>query len=313
MFAYVVKRLLGVIPVMGVVAIFVFLLLHLTPGDPAVIIGGDFAAEEDIQRIRTMLGLDRPLYQQFFVWVYRLLQGDLGTSIMSKLPVARLMQLRFEPTLVLATTTIVFAVVLAVPMGVVAGWKAGTWVDRAVMVFAVFGFSVPVFVIAYMLMYFFAIDLRWLPVQGYSSLSDGLWSTLRSVALPTLSLGLAFVALIARVTRATMIEVLAEDYIRTAYAKGLAEPRILLRHALKNAAVPIVTVIGIGVAGLLGGVVITETVFNLPGLGRLMVDAILSRDYPIIQAIILMFSGVYVFINVAIDIIYTLVDPRIRY
>ena len=313
MAAYAIRRLLGVIPVMGVVAVFVFLLLHLTPGDPAVIIGSDFATQEDIERIRVALGLDRPLYEQFFIWIGHLLQGDLGTSIMSKLPVTHLIAQRIEPTLVLAVTTMVFAVTFAVPMGIVAGWKAGSWIDRAVMVFAVFGFSVPVFVIAYLIMYLFAIELRWLPVQGYTPISESFLLAMRSVLLPTVALGLAFMALIARITRATLIEVLAEDYIRTAHAKGLATPRILLRHALKNAAVPIVTVIGIGVALLLGGVVITETVFNIPGLGRLMVEAIQARDYPIIQAIILIFSGVYVVINVLIDILYTMLDPRIRY
>ena len=313
MAAYMARRMLGAVPVMGVVAVFVFLLLHLTPGDPAVIIGGDFASEEDIERIRRALGLDRPLHEQFFLWLGRLVQGDLGTSVMSRLPVAHLMAQRVEPTLVLTGTTMLFAVLLAVPMGVVAGWKAGTWIDRAVMVFAVLGFSLPVFVIAYLAMYLFAIEFRWLPVQGYKPLAEGLWPTLRSVVLPTMALGIAFVALIARITRATIIEVLAEDYIRTAYAKGLAWPRILIRHALKNAAVPIVTVIGIGVALLLSGVVITETVFNIPGLGRLTVDAILARDYPIIQATIIVFSGVYVVINVLIDILYTWFDPRIRY
>jgi peptide/nickel transport system permease protein len=310
---YVIKRLLGIVPVMGVVAVFVFLLLHLTPGDPAVILAGDFGTEENIERIRISLGLDRPIYEQFVIWVTRLLQGDLGESIMSRLPVTYLIMQRLEPTLVLASTTIIFAVILAVPMGILAGWKSGLWADRIVMVFSVLGFSVPVFVIAYILVLIFSVDLRWFPVQGYSSLSDGLLGTLRSITLPTISLGLAFIALIARITRATMIEVLAEDYIRTAYAKGLSDSRILIRHALKNAGVPIVTVIGVGIAGLLGGVVITETVFNLPGLGRLMVDAILARDYPIIQAVILLFSAVYVVINVSIDIIYTFIDPRIRY
>ncbi len=313
MSVYLVRRLLATIPVMGVVALFVFGLLHLTPGDPAAIIAGDYATAEDIARIHTQLGLDRPLHVQFVAWLGQILRGDLGTSIFSRRPVAELIGQRLEPTIVLSVTTLVLAIALAVPIGVLAAWRAGTWLDRLVMGFAVFGFSVPVFVLGYLLIYLFAIQLGWLPVQGYVGLDRGLWPCLRSVLLPSFALGTVYMALIARITRASVLEVLSEDYIRTAQAKGLPPRAVLLGHALKNASVPIVTIIGIGLTLLIGGVVITESVFALPGVGRLTVDAILRRDYPIIQGVILIFSGVYVLVNLLIDISYTFLDPRIRY
>jgi peptide/nickel transport system permease protein len=313
MYAYLIRRILATIPVMAVVAIFVFSLLHLTPGDPAAVIAGDYARPADIERIRAQLGLDQPIYVQFVKWVGHLAQGDLGISIFSDLPVSKLILQRVEPTLALSVTTIIVAVLTAVPMGVIAAWKAGTWIDRLVMVFAVLGFSVPVFVIGYLLMWGFSLNLKWFPVQGYKSISDGFIPFIRSIALPTAALAIIYIALIARITRASVLEVLTEDYIRTAHSKGLSSNAVLIGHALKNAAVPIVTVIGIGVALLIGGVVVTESVFNIPGLGRLTVDAILRRDYPIIQGIIFVFAGVYVLVNLLIDISYTFLDPRIRY
>ncbi len=331
MLAYVIRRILATIPVMGVVAIFVFLLLHLTPGDPAAVIAGDYASPADVERIRETLGLNRPLHIQFFAWAGRLFQGDLGVSIFSKVPVIKLIGQRIEPTLALAATTIIFAVLVAVPLGVLAAWKSGTWIDRSVMIFAVLGFSVPIFIIAYSMIWTLSITLHWFPVQGYKSFlietgigfegvcrdsgrsGCGLVPFFRHIALPSVALGLVYVALIARITRASVMEVLTEDYIRTAHAKGLSSRVVLIRHALKNASVPIVTIIGIGIALLLGGVVVTESVFNIPGLGRLTVDAILHRDYPIIQGLILIFAGVYVLINLLVDISYTFLDPRIRY
>lgn len=313
MSVYLLRRLLATIPVMGVVALFVFGLLHLTPGDPAAIIAGDYATADDIARIHKQLGLDRPLPVQFVAWLGQLARGDLGTSIFSNLPVARLIGQRLQPTVVLSVTTLVIAVGLAVPIGVLAAWRSGTWVDRFVMGFAVFGFSVPVFVLGYLLIYLFAIQLGWLPVQGYVPLERGLWPCLRSILLPSFALGVIYMALIARITRATVLEVLSQDYIRTAEAKGLAPATVLLGHALKNASVPIVTIIGVGLTLLIGGVVVTESVFAIPGVGRLTVDAILRRDYPIIQGVILVFSGAYVLVNLLIDISYTFLDPRIRY
>ena len=311
--AYLIRRVLAVIPVMAVVAIIVFLLLRLTPGDPAAVIAGDYASPEDIVRIRTALGLDEPLYVQLGIWGWSLLRGDLGVSIFSELPVTRLIGQRLEPTLALSLATMVFAIVLAVPMGVLAAWKVRTWIDRVVMLIAVLGFSLPVFWLGFLLIYGFSVRLEWLPVQGYVSFSEGFWPFLQHLILPTVTLGLVYMALIARITRAAMLEVLQEDYIRTARAKGLQPTSVLFRHALKNAAVPIVTIIGVGVALLIGGVVVTESVFAIPGLGRLTVDAILRRDYPVIQGVILVFSFAYVLVNLLVDLSYTFLDPRIRY
>ena len=313
MFAYVVRRLLATIPVMGVVAIFVFSLLHLTPGDPAVIIAGDIATEADIAAIRAKLGLDQPLPQQFLTWIIGLAQGDLGISIFTNLPVTHLIGQRIAPTATLTVCTVILSVLIAIPMGILAAWRAGGWIDAAIMSLAVVGFSVPGFVVGLVLILVFSLQLDWLPVQGFTPISEGVVPFLRGIVLPVTALGLVYGALIARITRAAMLDVLAQDYIRTAEAKGLATDKVLLGHALKNAAVPIVTIIGIGVALLIGGSIVTETVFAIPGLGRLVVDAILKRDYPIIQGMVLLFSGIYVLINLLVDLSYTVLDPRIRY
>jgi peptide/nickel transport system permease protein len=313
MLVYVARRVIATIPVMAVVALFVFSLLYIAPGDPAAVIAGDQATPADVERIRQGLGLDRPFLIRFGEWAWQILHGDLGTSIFTNLPVTTLIAQRFEPTLSLMAITLIFAVAVAVPTGVLAAWKAGTFIDRLIMTFAVFGFSVPVFVIAYLLAFVFALELQWLPVQGYTPLSEGLWPWFQNLILPAIALGCVYIALIARVTRAAMLEVLQQDYIRTARAKGIGQGGILFVHALKNAAVPIVTVIGIGIALLIGGAVVTESVFAIPGLGRLTVDAILRRDYPLIQGLVLLFSFVYVLVNLVIDLSYTLLDPRIRY
>jgi peptide/nickel transport system permease protein len=313
MLAFIIRRLLSTLLVMGLVGVFIFLLLHLSPGDPAAIIAGDNATPAQIEAIKTSLGLNDPLHLQFGRWAVRVVSGDLGISIFSNVPVATLIAQRVWPTISLAFTTIVLAVLLALAAGVLAAWKAGSLLDRMVMILSVVGFSVPVFVVGYLLIYVFAITLRWLPVQGYVPLAEGFWPWASHLVLPSLALGLAYVALIARITRTAMLDVLAEDYMRTARAKGVATGPMLFKHALKCAGVPIVTVVGIGIALLIGGVVITETVFNLPGIGRLVVDAISKRDYPIIQGVILLFSGVYVIINLLVDLSYTLLDPRIRY
>jgi peptide/nickel transport system permease protein len=312
-FSYIIRRMLATIPVMGVVAIFVFSLLYLSPGDPAVIIAGDTATLEDIARIREKLGLDQPFYVQFGTWMWNLLHGDLGISIFTNLPVMTLIKQRIEPTVALTVSTLLVTIPIAIPLGVIAAWKAGTWIDRVVMVFAVAGFSIPGFVLAYILIFTFSIGLDLLPVQGYTSIKDGFGAFASHMVLPSLTLGLFYAALVARITRASMLDVLSQDYVRTAQAKGLSNHEVLVGHALKNAAVPIATIIGIGIALLISGVVITETVFAIPGIGRLVVDAILRRDYPIIQGVVLMFSAWYVLVNLAVDISYTLFDPRIRY
>ena len=313
MFAYIVKRVLATVPVLVVVAILVFALLRLTPGDPASIVAGSSATTQDVEGIRAKLGLDQPILAQFFVWVGNMLSGDFGESFFFKKQVAELVLDRVEPTLMLSLTTMVLSIVIAVPLGVLAAYRHGTMIDRIVMGFSVLGFSVPVFVIGYVLIYVFSIELGWLPVQGYQRLSEGLWGCLERLILPSVTLSVIYIALIARITRTSVLEVLGEDYIRTAHAKGLAPYVVLMRHALRNAAVPIVTVIGIGIALLIGGVVVTESVFSIPGLGRLTVDAVLARDYPTVQAVILLFSFVYVMVNLLVDLTYTGLDPRIRY
>jgi peptide/nickel transport system permease protein len=298
---YILGRLLATIPVMVVVTVFVFFLLRIAPGDPAAIIAGEDATVEAIGAMRAKLGLDRPVLEQFGLWLLRLVQGDLGVSIFSNLPVTRLIAQRLEPTLALTLSTLIVAVSLAVPIGVLAAWKARKLVDRVVMVFAVMGFALPGFLVGYVLIYLFAVQLRWLPVQGYRPIAEGFWPFAEGLILPSVALGLTYMALIARITRASMLEVLSQDYIRTANSKGLATDRVLLLHALKNASVPIVTVIGIGVALLISGVVITETVFNIPGLGRLTLDAVLKRDYPIVQGLIIVFAGTKVLVNLMVD------------
>ena len=313
MLPYIGRRLLATIPVMAVVAVVVFSLLRLTAGDPAAIIAGDNATSADVEAIRAHLGLDRPLVEQFVIWLGRILRGDFGESFFFKKQVSQLILDRVEPTLALATTTLLLTIAVSIPLGVLAAWKRGTWIDRAVMSFSVLGFSVPVFVIGYALIYLFAIELAWLPVQGYQRLADGVGGFLARLVLPSVTLAVVFVAFIARITRASVLEVLNADHVRTARAKGLGELPVLLRHVLRNAAVPIVTVIGIGVAVLIGGVVVTESVYGIPGLGRLTVDAVQARDYPTVQAVILLFSVAYVLINLLVDLSYTVLDPRFRY
>jgi peptide/nickel transport system permease protein len=313
MYGYLFRRLLGTIPVMLVVAVFIFLMLRLTPSDPAAVIAGDNATTEQVAQIRSQLGLDRPMIEQFFIWSVKVLRGDFGESFFFKKTVAQLIGERIEPTLSLAFFTILIAVLIAVPLGVLAAHRHGSWIDRVVMGFSVLGFSVPVFVIGYLLIYLFAVYLNWLPVQGYQRMAEGIGGWVQRLILPSVTLSVIYIALIARMTRTSVLEVLSEDYIRTARAKGQIERKVLFRHALRNAAVPIVTVIGLGIALLIGGVVVTESVFTIPGLGRLTVDAVLARDYPTIQAVILLFSFVYVMINLAVDMLYTVLDPRIRY
>jgi peptide/nickel transport system permease protein len=305
------RRIAATLPVMAVVALIVFLLIHLSPGDPAALIAGDLASTDDIARLRTSLGLDQPLWRQFALWAGRLAHGDLGTSIFTQVPVTELLGQRLEPTLSIALVTMALAIVLAIPLGTAAAYKAGSWIDRAVMVFAVLAFSLPVFLIGYLLIWGFAIQLQWLPVQGYARLADGVGPWLAHLVLPCVNLALVYMALLTRMTRATVLEVLQEDYIRTARAKGLAMLAVL-GHALRNAAIPIATTVGVGIALLIGGVVVTETVFAIPGVGRLVIESVQRHDYPVIQSVLLLSAGVYVLVNLLIDLSYPLFDPRIR-
>ena len=313
MYVYLLKRVLAVIPVLLVVAVIVFMMLRLTPGDPAAIIAGDAATGQDIEMIREKLGLDQPIAVQFGIWVGNMLSGDFGESFYYKRSVSSMIADRVGPTVGLSVLTLLITCVVAIPIGTLAAYKQGSWIDRVVMGVSIVGFSVPVFVIGYILIYFLSVQLDWFPVQGYQPLSEGLGGFLYRLILPASALSVIFIALIARMTRTSVLEVLGEDYVRTARAKGLSEIKVLSRHALRTAAVPIVTVIGVAITVLIGGVVVTESVFVIPGLGTLTVDAILGRDYPTVQALIMLFSVVYVLINLIIDVLYTLLDPRIRY
>lgn len=313
MFLFILRRILSIIPVLAIVALIVFMMLHLVPGDPAAIIVGDNGTLEDIARVRAQLGLNESLPLQFWHWLIRLLQGDLGHSIFIPQSVASLIGQRIGPTLSLGLLTLVVTVLLAVPLGTIAAWKRNSWIDRCLMATSAVGFSVPAFVVGYLFIWLFGLRLHWFPVQGYTPMAQGIGAWLQGLVLPSLTLSMVYIALIARVTRAAVSEALTEDYIRTARSKGISEWRVLLRHALANAAVPIVTVVGIGVALLITGVVVTETVFAIPGLGRLTVDSVLSRDFPVIQGVTLFFSFVYVLVNLLVDLSYLLLDPRIRY
>ena len=313
MWGYVFKRTIAIIPVAGVVAVLTFLLLRLSPGDPAIIMAGDSATAQQIDEMRRHMGLDQPLVVQFVLWLGQILQGDFGVSLHSNVPVTEMIGSRVGPTLALAVTTMTFSVLVAIPLGLVAAWARGSLLDRGIMALAVLGFSAPVFVTGYTLVWLLSIKAGWLPIQGYKELAEGFGDFTRHIALPALSLSTIYIALIARISRSSILEVLNEDFIRTARSKGAGERRVFLRHALRNAAVPIVTVIGLGAAFLISGVVVTESVFNIPGLGRLVVESVLARDYPLIQALILLFSLVYILLNLAIDLSYALFDPRIRY
>jgi peptide/nickel transport system permease protein len=313
MYQFIARRLLATIPVLAIVAVLVFLLLRITPGDPAAILAGDAASTEQIEGIRKTLGLDQPLPVQFGIWALQMAQGELGESYYYKVQVTELIAQRIEATFSLALFTIVVAVLIAVPLGVIAAWRFGGWFDRFLMGFSVFGFSVPVFIVGYLLVWFVSLKLGWLPVQGYKQIDAGFWPWMQHLVLPAITLSVIYIALIARVTRASVLEALGEDYIRTARAKGLPESQVLIKHALANAAVPIATVIGIGIALLIGGVVVTESVYAIPGLGRLTVDAVLARDFPTIQGLILFFSLIYVGVNLLVDLSYVFFDPRIRY
>jgi peptide/nickel transport system permease protein len=309
---YLLRRLASTLPVMAVVAVLVFLLIHLSPGDPAALIAGDLATVDDIAKLRVALGLNLPLWEQFASWVGRLAHGDLGTSIFTQVPVSTLLAQRLEPTLSIAALTMLITIVVSVPLGTLAAYRAGSWVDRLVMLFSVLAFSLPVFLVGYLLMYGFAIHLQWFPVQGYVHFAESPARWLQSLVLPCVNLALVYIALVTRMTRATVLEVLHEDYIRTAWAKGLGVLPVL-GHALRNAAIPIATTVGVGIALLIGGVVVTETVYAIPGVGRLVIDSVQRHDYPVIQSVLLLSAGAYVLVNLLIDLSYRLFDPRIRY
>ena len=313
MTAYLLRRLLAVIPVMVVVVTVVFLLVHLIPGDPASAMLGPDATPAQIDATRRQLGLDRPILEQLVKFYGRIVQGDLGHSYFLNRPVTEVLRERAEPTLLLTLSALLVAVVIGVPSGVIAGAYPGSIWDRVLMFGALLGVCIPGFWLSLNFIYLFAVKLAWLPAAGYASLAIDPWAALRFMVLPAVSLGFNQSALIARIARSCMLEVLAQDYIRTARAKGLRERVVIYVHAFRNALVPVVTVIGITMAILIGGAVVTEIVFNIPGLGRLIISAILRRDYPVVQGVVLVTAASYVLINLAVDMVYAFIDPRIRY
>jgi peptide/nickel transport system permease protein len=313
MTAYLIRRLIAVIPVMAVVVTVVFLLIHLIPGDPVAVMLGPDATPDQIDGVRQALGLDRPLVEQLFLFYKRILRGDLGRSYFLDRPVTQALWERAEPTLVLTATSLFVALLIGVPSGIVAGANQGSWWDRLLMLGALLGVCIPGFWLSLNFIYLFAVRLGWLPAAGYASIFTDPWAALRYMVLPAVSLGFNQSALIARIARSCMVEVLQQDYIRTARAKGLSQRVVAYVHGFRNALVPVVTVIGVTIAILVGGAVVTEIVFNIPGMGRLIISAILRRDYPVVQGVVLVTAASYVLINLAVDMVYAFIDPRIRY
>jgi peptide/nickel transport system permease protein len=309
---YLIRRVLAVIPVMLLVATLVFLLLFLTPGDPAAVILGPDAKPDQVAELRARLGLDEPAYVQLGNWYLRLLRGDLGRSIFENRPVTEAVISRAEPTLLLTALATLVAISLGLSMGVIAALWRGRWQDTGAMLVSIGGVSMPTFWLGLNLIFVFGVVLGWLPVAGYQPLSSGLWESLRYLILPAITLGLFQAALLARLTRSMMLETLGDDYVRTARAKGLAEHAVVLRHAFRNAAIPLVTVIGLIFAALIGGAVITEQVFNIPGVGRMLIQAVARRDYPVVQGVVMIVAGLYVLINLLVDLLYGYLDPRLR-
>ncbi len=311
MLAYTIRRLALTIPVMFVVATAVFLLLHLTPGDPVGVILGSDATEQQKTELRHKLNLDQPWYEQLVHWYGNTARGDLGTSIFLNKPVGRAIIDRIQPTLLLTLCASAVAIGVGLPAGIFAARRRGTWLDFGSMLVAMVGVSMPTFLLGLNLIFLFAVTLNWLPVAGYRPLSDGLWPALRYLILPAITLGAAQGALLARMTRSMMLDVLNQDYVRTARAKGLREGNVVLRHALRNALIPLITVIGLTFAILMGGAVVTEQVFNIPGVGRLLIQAVTRRDYPLVQGVVLFIAMIYVLINLLVDLLYAVLDPRV--
>ena len=318
---YLVQRLLAIIPVFMIVAITVFMLIHITPGDPALLMAGDEATPAQIDALRKDLGLDKPIHIQLMNYFKDISRGNLGRSIFNNHDVRGLIVQRLEPTLSIAFVAQGLAILIGIPLGIIAAWKSNTIYDRLIMIFAVGGFAIPSFWLGYNLIWLFAVKLGWFQAIGYSPFicTEGMTSNcgpidwIRSITLPCISIGTIGAALIVRMTRSSMLEILREDYIRTARAKGLAEFPVLIRHAFKNASLPVITVIGLGIAGLVTGLVVTEAVFAIPGVGRLMVNGVARRDFPIIQGVVLATTVSYVLINLLIDLSYGYLDPKIRY
>ena len=313
MLRYILNRLIGLAVVMFIVATIVFVILRITPGDPAAVMLGPQATQQDIAALRAQLGLDQSILTQYVTWLGHLAQGDLGQSIFLNKPVLTVLADRAEPTFWLTLMSLALATAIALPVGILSAVKRGTALDQSVQGFSMFTSSVPSFWLGLLLMEFFSVKLGWLPVTGYGGPGASIGDRLSHLILPAVVLGLVNSALITRFIRASMLDVLRDDYVRTARAKGLTETRVILRHAVRNALIPILTVLGLTAALLVSGAVVTETVFGLPGVGSLVVSAVLRRDYPVIQGALLVIAAIYVLINLFIDLLYLLVDPRVRY
>jgi peptide/nickel transport system permease protein len=312
MFAYAIRRLLLAIPVMLIVATSVFVLLHFAPGDPAGVMLGSDASEEQRLALRERLGLNDPLPVQYVDWLGQAMRGNLGTSLFLDKPVTSALAERAQPTILLGLMSVVVALVIGLISGVLAAYRRGSWLDLTMMGGAMVGIAVPTFVLGLLLMFVFAVELRWLPVAGYKPLSAGLWPCLKYLILPSITLGAAQSAFLGRMTRSMMLEVMGQDYVRTARAKGLTEQTVILRHVLRNAFVPLLTIIGLMFAALMSGAVVTEQIFDIPGMGRLLIQAVTRRDFPLVQGAVLVIAAVYVLINLVVDLLVGVVDPRVQ-
>jgi peptide/nickel transport system permease protein len=310
---YILRRLLLLIPVLIIVAVIVFSLVHLTPGDPASMMLGRDATIEQKEALREQLGLNEPVMSQFVNWTLGVLQGDFGESLFIGKPVTEALSERAEPTIMLTVYALVFSIIIAIPAGVMAAVRPNSLLDRMLMVLSISGAAIPSFFFGILLILFFAVRLGWLPSGGYVNISDGFWEHFKYMILPSFALGFSAAGLLARLVRSSMLDVMNQDFVRTAYAKGLAERPVVVRHALRNAMIPAMTVIGITLANMLGGAVVIETVFNIPGMGRLIVQSVTRRDFPVVQAAVLLIAVIEVVVMLTIDILYVFIDPRIRY
>jgi peptide/nickel transport system permease protein len=313
MTTYILKRLVSMIPVLLLVSLVIFSLIHLTPGDPVVAMLGEEATPEARDRLRAQLGLDQPIPVQYVSWLTRALRGDLGRSIRTNQPVSEAISERLPVTIELAVIALAIALTIALPAGIIAATRRGTWADIGSTVMSLLGVSMPNFLLAVFLVYVFSLTLRWLPPIGFTSLNQDVVGNLKGMIMPAITLGAFAAAATARLTRSTLLEVLGQDYIRTGWAKGLNENAIIRRHAMKNAMIPVVTVVGLQLGNLLGSAIVTETIFALPGIGRLVVDSIYQRDFPLVQGVTLYLALIFLFVNLMVDLIYGYLDPRIRY
>lgn len=313
MTAYILRRLITLIPVLIIVGVIVFAIVHLTPGDPAAVMAGQSGTPEQIERIRESLGLDRPLWDQFVDWFGGLFRLDFGESIFLGMPVTQAIVERAQPTLLLTFYALMVQMSIGIPAGVIAAVRRNSWVDRLLMVLSISGAAIPIFFLGILLILLFSVRLRWLPSGGYVPLTEDPIQHWKSMIMPAFALGFSSAALLARMVRSTMLEVLREDYVRTAFAKGIAQRQVVVRHALRNALIPVITVIGASMGALLGGAVVTELVFTIPGMGRLVVQSIARRDFPVIQGAVMIIAGIYVLVNLLVDILYVYIDPRVRY